>query len=309
MIKWREKLILAKTEVVYGTDPVPTGEANTMLMTDVALRPIEGTDVSRNLMFAYLGNQSSLLGDIHVVLEGTTEIAGSGTPGDAPAWGVLARACALAETIVEETSVKYSPVTDAHESATIYFWQGGTRHVMRGVRGSGVLTLNAQGIPVIRWTLTGLFTAPTDTAQATPAYDAWKKPLIVNDTNTPVFEIDDAPFVMRAFSMNIGNDVQPRMLVNAESVIVVDKAETINFTIDTVPLATFNPYVKAIAKTPIKIELTHGTVAGNICAIVAPINELERPTGFENDRGVTQWPLVARPIADAGDDQYSITLT
>lgn len=309
MIRWRDKLMLAKINAAYGTDPVPTGAANAILMTDVTLQPMEGQDENRDLFQAYFGNQGSLLGDVHVVLSFSTEVAGSGSAGTAPAWGPLARACAMAEVIEADTSVAYSPITDDQESVTFYFWRGGTRHIIKGARGNAVLTINAQGIPKIRWTFTGLFVDPTDTAQATPTFTPWKKPLVATKANTPVFEIDDVAFVMRKFELNLGNDVQPRLLINSESVIVVNKAETIDFTIEAVALATFNPFSKAQSKTAIKLECTHGTVAGNICSVVAPINELMRPSGFENAQGIEEWALKAKPLPNTGNDQFTITLT
>jgi hypothetical protein len=309
MIRWRDKLILAKIESVYGTDPTPTGAANAILMTDVTLQPLEGNDEDRELLKPYFGNQGSLLGGSHVVMSGSTELAGSGAAGTAPAWGPLARACAMAQVVNASVSVVYSPITDSQESITIWFWRGGTRHKIIGARGNAVLTIEAQGIPRIRWTFTGLYVDPTDVAQATPTFTAWQKPLVATKANTPVFEIDDVAFVMRKLELNLGNDVQPRLLINSEGVIITDKAEMIDFTIESVALATLDPFAKARSKTPIKLECTHGTVAGNICAIVAPICELQRPTGFENAQGIEEWPLKAKPLPNTGNDQFSITLT
>lgn len=308
MIRWRDRVILAKIEAVYGTDSVPTGAANAVVMTDVTLQPMEGQDLPRELLQPYFGNQGSLSGSYTVVMSGSTELAGSGAVGTAPAWGPLARACALNQTVNAGVSVVYSPITDSQDALTIYFWRGNTLHKILGARGTAVLNVTAQGIPRIRWTFTGLFVDPADVAQAVPTFTPWKKPLVATKANTPLFEIDDAPFVMRKFEINLGNDVQPQLLINHEDVPIVDKAETIDITIRSVPLATFNPFAKAKSKTPIKIEFTHGTVAGNICSIVAPACELA-PPGFENAQGIEEWALKAKPLPAAGNDQFTITLT
>lgn len=314
-IRWRDKIILAKMEAVYGTDPVPTGEANAILMTDVAFQPMEGEDISRNLLTPHMGNQGSLSAGLRAVIAGTTELAGSGSTGVAPAWGVLARCCALAQVVTPDDdpgdgTVVYSPVSEAHESATIYFYMGATRQVLSGVRGTGVVNVTAQGIPSIRWTLTGLWNAPNEQGKPTPSFAAWKKPLVASKVNTPLFEIDDAARILRSFELNLGNDVQPRLLIGDEGIKVVDKGELLSMTIESVPLSTFDPFAKALTKTPVKVELQHGTQPGGRINILAPTCEMQRPTGFENNQDVLEWPLQLRPIpSDAGGDQFTITLT
>ena len=54
-LKWKTKIILAKTEVTYGVDPTPTGAANAVLCTDVSLNPMDGQDISRALELPYRG--------------------------------------------------------------------------------------------------------------------------------------------------------------------------------------------------------------------------------------------------------------
>jgi hypothetical protein len=308
-IKWRSKIILAKLETSYGVDANPTGAANAILMTDVTFSPMEGEDVSRNLERPYLGANEEFKTALRYVLTGSTELAGSGTAGTAPAWGALARACGLAEVVTPNTSVEYVPVSQQHESATIHFWIGGTRHVMRGCRGTAVIAINAQGIPVIRWTLTGLWTQPGEQARPTPDFSAWQKPLIATDANTPTFTLGGTSLVLRSFEFSLGNDVQPRLLINREEIMIVDRAEEIAATVEAVPLTTFDPFDHAVDMTTIPLALTHGTAAGNIVAITAPKCSVRRPTGYENQQGVLEWPLRLTPLPTVGDDQFTLTLT
>lgn len=308
-IRFSDKVILAKPETVYGTDPTPTGAANAILMTNVSFSPMEGEDVSRELIRPFLGNQGTLSAGLRAVLTGSTELAGSGVAGTAPAWGVLARACAMAETVVEDTSVAYTRVSDAHESATIYFWQGETLQKMTGVRGNGVLTVAAQGIPRIEWTLTGLWAAPAEQTQAVPVFTPWKAPLVANKVNTPSFKIDTVARVLRTFTLNLGGQVEPRLLIGSEDIRIVDTLEQISATIEAVPLSTFNPFDKARTKTSVAIELVHGTTAGGIITIAAPRCEVMRPGAAEDQQNVVEWPLQFRPLPDTGDDQLTITLT
>src|ERR1044072_5812257 len=104
-IRWREKVLLAKIEATYGVDPAPTGGANAILATNCELRPMEGEDVSRQLERPFLGAQETVAVSLHSILTFSTELAGSGTAGVAPGWGPLARAAAMAQAIVADTSV------------------------------------------------------------------------------------------------------------------------------------------------------------------------------------------------------------
>ncbi|MEX2126971.1 MAG: phage tail tube protein [Xanthobacteraceae bacterium] len=310
-IKWRSKVILAKIEALYGADPVPTGAANAMLMTDVAFQPMEGEDVNRNLEFPYLGNQGTMTAAMRAVLTGSTELAGSGAAGTAPAWGPLARACALAQVIDPGVEVVYAPASDGHESVSIYFWIGDTRQVMTGVRGTGVLEIPAQGIPRIRWTFIGLWTKPSESAQATPTFTPWQQPLIATHANTPTFTIDAVPLVLRDFSLDLGNQVEPRLLIGREEIKIVDRMETIAAAVEAVPLTTFDPFDLAEQGEDgaVEVEIVHGTQAGSIVTVNAPKCQVQRLAGYENQQNVLEWPLALRPLFTAGDDQFSIVLT
>lgn len=315
-IKWRSKTILTKAETVYGTDPVPTA-ANAVLLTDVQLQPMEGEDVSRNLEQPYMGAQEDIAAAIRVVLTGSFELVGSGATGVAPGWSALIRAMGVAEVITPDTgvgandgTVEYSPITDGHESVATYINIGPTRHVIRGMRGTGVITVNAQGIPVCRGTWTGLFTTPVD--QVAPAVDLsnFVEPQIASKTNTPVFTIGGVAFVMRSFEMNLGCDVQPIMLVGHEEIVIVDRAEAISTSVWAVPMATYNPYVKAQTPKPKQaVVLQHGTIIGRRVKIDAPTATQGRLSGINNNQGVVEWPLSLTPLPNQGNDQWMITLS
>lgn len=142
-MKWRTKILLAKIESTYGVDSVPTAALNAILATEVVYTPMEGSDVSRDLEHPYLGAQGTIPAELQAKLSFKVELAPSGTPGVAPAWGPLLRGCAMAQTIVASTSVRYNPITDTHESLTIHFWIDTTRYVMLGARGNAKLMVSA----------------------------------------------------------------------------------------------------------------------------------------------------------------------
>ncbi|WP_316191309.1 MULTISPECIES: phage tail tube protein [unclassified Bradyrhizobium] len=308
-IFWRKQVLLAKIETAYGTDPTLTGALNGILAKNISIQPMDGSDVSRDLITPNFGNQPSIPAELHVTINFDVELAGSGTAGTAPAWGPLLRACGCAEVIAASTSVTYTPITDNIESVYLKFWVGGTLHAIKGARGSAKLTLNAQSIPMISYSLMGLWVAPSEVAAATPTLTSFKKPLIVNKTNTPTFTVNSVPLVMRNFSFDLANQVEPRMLVNSESVLITDHREQIDFTCESVPVSTLDPYSLANAQTTVPVSLVHGLTPGNIVTLSTPTAEFKRPTGYQQNQGVAEWPLSMLALPDAGNDQFSLALT
>ena len=132
----RNQVILAKIESAYGTDSVPTGAANAILSSTPRIVPLQANNVDRDLVRGYLGGSEQLVGTRSVSCEFVVEIAGSGTAGTAPAWGLLLRACGFAEVVTAGTRVDYTPITNDQESLTLYWFDSGVRHVLRGARGN-----------------------------------------------------------------------------------------------------------------------------------------------------------------------------
>ena len=306
---FRQKVLLAKLETTYGVDPTLTGAANAILAKDVTIRPMEGQDVPRDLIQHYLGGQATIPVGLHTVLEFATELAGSGVAGTAPAWGPLLRACACAEVISAGASVAYTPVSDGMESAYIKFWLGGTLHALKGARGDATIGIDAQGIPSIKWSFTGLWVAPSDVARPAPSLTAFRKPLVASATNTPTFNINAVPFVLRSWSLKLGNKVEPRLLVGRESVLITDRSETLDVTVEVTPLSVLDPYALANEQTLVPSTIVHGTVAGNIVTVATPTCQIRRPAGYQDNQGVAERPLTLAPLPTAGNDQFALTLT
>jgi hypothetical protein len=308
-IKWKSKILLAKIESVYATDPTPTGAANAILATNIVFRPMEGQDVSRELELPWLAAQATIPAGLHARMQFRVELVPSGAAGTAPAWGPLLRACGSAQTVAAGTSVTYNPVTDSHESVNMHFWVGGTRYVMRGTRGTCVLRFTAQGIPYLEFNMVGLFALPSEQARPTPTLSAFLKPDLVSHANTPTFTVDGVSLVMRSFALDLGNDVQTRFLVGAESVLIVDKAELVTCQVEAVPLGTWNPYGEANDQSTVAIVLTHGTAAGRRATLEVDAGQVLRPEGFENNQNILEWPLRVVPLPITGNDQWTLTLT
>lgn len=100
----RTRTVLAKIETVYGTDSVPIGSANAMLIRNLTLTPLSATLVSRDLIRPYLGNSEQLLAEKFVKMDFEVEMVGSGVVGAKPAYDALLRACAFSSATTLQTS-------------------------------------------------------------------------------------------------------------------------------------------------------------------------------------------------------------
>jgi hypothetical protein len=306
---WNKKVLLAKIEAVYGTDPTPTGLANAMLATEIKLSPMEGQDLSRELDLPYLGGQRSIPTDLHMKLSFKVELQASGSLGVAPAWGPLLRACGVAQTIAAGVSVTYNPISSAMESATFYLHVDGSLYKMLGARGNAKFTVSPQGIPYIEFEFWGLWTAAAAAADATPTLTGFIAPIVASKTNTPTFTVGGQALIMRQFMMDMGNEVERRFLINDHSILIVDRAETIETTVEAVALGTWNPFALAAAQSAVVIALTHGTAVGQRVTLNVPIAQVMRTPNLENNQKIVEWPLRLTPIPNAGNDQWTLVLT
>ncbi len=307
-ISARTRIILFKTEATYGVDSAPDA-SNGFLMTDVSLSPMEGDEVSRDLLLPYMGGQGVIPNGLYVRLKGKVELVGSGAAGTAPKWGPMLKACGTAETINAGVSTVYNPVSDNHSSGTLHFWMGGTRHVATGMRGDAKFSWPAQGLPYIEFTMDGLYAGPAEAARIVPTLAGFQVPQIASTANTPEFSINAVPLVMRKAMLDMGNSVERRLLVGSESIVITDHRESFSAQVETVPLTIFDPYALANAQTNVPIVVRHGTVAGRRVRFDAPAAPLRRMSGYEIVQNVAEWALVQSVIPVAGNDQWTLTLT
>lgn len=306
---WRNKTLLAKIETVYGTDPAPTGAANAILATNVTLSPMEGTDVSRELELPAFGAQPTIAAELHATLKFMVELQASGALGVAPAWGPLLRACAFAQVIVATTSVTYNPITNAQESVTLYLNVDGTLFNLKGARGDVTLMLDAQGIPHLEFTFTGLFVQPAAQAKPTAVLSGFIDPTVATTANTPVFTLDAFSPKVRSFKLAAGNQVERRFLIGSEEILITDHAEQIEFQIEAEALATWNPFALAVSGAPVALTMRHGTVAGKRVQANVPKMQIQRPQSLAVQQNVVEWALRGVPQQTAGNDQWTLVLT
>lgn len=303
----RNKALLVGIEAAYGEDATPTGALNAIQASNFNFEPSVGQDVSRDLILPWMGHQGVILTGNYARITYDVEVAGSGAAGTAPAYGVCLRSCGMAEVITAGTDVKYNPISSGFESSTHYFVNDGIKHIMIGCRGSW--KLNFQPSQIARWTytMTGLLGTITDSPM--PAgMDLTKfiKPVPVSKANT-TFSLFGYAGACEAFSFDLGADIQPRLLINAESVEYVDRQMVGQATMAAASLATIDWFGKAAAHETGAMAAQHGTVAGNIVGFSGAKFQLGRPSYAENQKIINnQLSLMALPTA--GNDEFVITV-
>lgn len=309
---YRKRTVLVKSEATYGTDSSPAG-SDAVQVRNLEVTPVESDVLSRDLIRPYLGASPQLIANTRVQVTFEVEYAGSGTLGTAPRYGSLLKSCGFSETVVASTSVTYAPVSTSFSSVTIYYSTDGVRHKVTGARGTYTLNLTANQIPVINFTMTGNYVAPTDTADPTPTFTAQATPKIFNDTNTTAFTLfSETDLPLQSCQLDIGNEVVYRELVNSDKeVTIVNRSGSGSLIIEMPTLASHDFFADAVASTTGNLSIVHGTTAGNIITLASAANavSLGAPS-YSEDNGVVMLNLPYTLVpSTSGNDEFTLAYT
>ncbi|GAA3704351.1 hypothetical protein GCM10022421_08960 [Oceanisphaera sediminis] len=308
-MKTRKKALLVAAESSYGVSPL-ISTATLMTVSELDSSPYEGDRVERTRLREQFGAQAEVNVAPFATVTATVPLAGSGAAGTAPNFGLLLRACGLAETVSVGTSVAYQPATDDHESFTVWFVEDGQLQQVPGCRGTVELSLTAKEMPTMQFTLTGLYQRPV--VHAGPLAQTLTNivdEIPVNKGNTTEFTVHGHAGCGQSLSINLGNTVGHRHLIGCENVQITDRVATGSVEVEAPDLATKN-YFQALEShetvTLGAIGLTHGTTVGNIVQLAAPKTQLSTISRSDSD-GIVHYALDLRLIPDVGDDELTIT--
>lgn len=315
MIKWRKRFAVAKIESAYGEASADMTGATILevVMLDGG-NPYAGNTVDRERQREGLGAFEQVNTGPYVERTIRVPLSGQGTAGEPPSFGPLLRACGLSETIdtstVGEEKVIYQPASDGHESLELWWMEDNQMQHINGARGTATLTSDSQGLPYLEFQFTGLYQkteAAGDASVATQATQA--KELPINKQNT-VASIDGHNACMSSLSLDLGNTVEYRNLVNCESVQISDRQVTGSTNIEAPDLAT-KDYFAAVEShngvTLVPVVFTHGNTGGNIVEIQSNQVQLASISPTDN-QGIMHYDLSLRfPPSSAGDDDFTLT--
>ena len=305
----RKRLILAKTESTYGTDSTPAG-TDAVLVRSLEVTPLEADVVSRDLIRPYLGNSDQLLANVRVRCSFEVELAGSGTAGTAPRVDALLKATGMAATIVASTSVTYAPVSATFSSCTIVYNVDGVQHKLTGVRGTVTMNCQLGQIPTLQFEMTGIYNAPTDTAQPAVTYSAQANPLIFKEGNTSAFSFFSYSGCLMSVDFNLANEIVYRELIGCtKEVIITDRKPAGTVMIEAPTIATKDYFTLALGSATGNLTFLHGTTAGNRVTFTASQVDATQPNYSDQD-GIQMLsvPYVALPTT-AGNNEFSLAFT
>ena len=205
-------------------------------------------------------------------------------------------------------NVGYRPVSSSFSSATIYYNNDGILHKITGARGTFAINATVGEIPVIEFTMVGIYNAPTDTAAPTATYTNQASPLIFKAENTSAFTVFGYAGCLMEFSFDIANETLYRELVGCtKEVIITTRAAEGEMKIEAPTIAQYDFFSAALASTTGAVTLVHGTTAGNRVTVVLPTISLANPA-YEDEDGIQMLglPYVAVPTT-IGNDEISLT--
>jgi hypothetical protein len=306
---WKKKLIIAKIESTYGTDPTPDGTNDAMLTKNMAIVPIEGGAEDRGNIDGNLGNHGNIHTGEHVSCSFDMELAGSGAAGDAPKFDPLLESCGLLGVNSPGTSEVYKPVSSSFKSCTIYLNIDGQLHILTGCRGNVSFSLNKDEVPMMSFSFKGIYNAPSTVSMVTPVVSAFQTPIPVSKTNTPTGTIHSVSALIESLSIDLGNTFEYFDYINSEEVNITDRAPSGNIAFQAPALSTKNWFTVALADTQDALQVIHGTAAGNKVQIDCPLVQLLLPS-YSDSNGVAniQADLAIVPTI-AGDDEFVLTFT
>lgn len=305
---YRRMAITAKIETTYGTDSVPTGAANAMLVRNVRVSPLTVESEARELMRPYLGNSEDIVGAFYGGLQFDVECAGAGGAGTVPKYGPLLRGCGMAEVIAAGVSVTYTPISTAFESLSMYFYLDGVLHRFTGARGSVAARLNNRQAAMFQFNYQGLFQPVSDSAVPAAVYTGFQVPLAMNTANTPTFNLygvagSAAP--LRNLSLDLANQVSYRNLVGSEAVQILDRKPAGQIEFEATTVAVRNWWNNVRDAFSGALQIVHGTQPGNIVEFTAPRVQLTGPNYGDFEGGAMfQAGLKLNP--NAGNDELAI---
>lgn len=299
-------LMLAKVESAYGTDPTPTGAANTIGVVGNSLQfRILSEHVKRSMLDKTLANVAGFVTKKSVEIRFRTELRGNrtnGTAADISAGAIanlieidpLLLSCDLAATYTAEATpgardgyVVYKPTypVDQGTSVTIYWYTALKKHMLTGGKGTFSIAFEAGKPAYIDWTFRGLYAAVADATFSgiSPTFLATKPPLLVSATAT----YSAYAAIFNRLSLDLGNTISQRDdVLSPEGIkgyLITDRAPTGSLDPEALAEATHPFWANWVAETVATISLAMGgSVTGNKFTLTAGVQATDINYGERN---------------------------
>lgn len=171
----RNAVLLAKIEGTEGLDAEPTGTSNAVLVSELSIQPLAGSELDLAYIRPYMGISPSIRVEDYVTASFTVDFAGVATAGTAPAWGPLLRACGFAETLVASGHATLAGTAQAADTTTVTL-SSSTASTTNGAYVGCSITMGSQTRTIIAYvgstkvaTLSKAWTASAGSYTITPS--------------------------------------------------------------------------------------------------------------------------------------------
>ena len=312
----RNTVVLSKPETVSGTDAVPTGALDAVLIADVTITPLDAAMIDRNNIKGYFGANDQLVGPANVKLNITTELAGSGTAATPPAWGDLLLGCAMAEgLLMTPPRVEYTPVSIGLKSLTNYCHDDGLMHKQLGAMGDFTIAAKVGERPTIQFDFTGLDGGASVTANPSAVFTAWKPPVAMTKANVTDITLGGTyslgavtggtVYPSTGLDLTVGNTVNFTPLLSSETVDITNREVTGSIELDLTAAQELALMAIVRAATLQSLALTIGTVTGAKVIIFLAAVQLSNARKVDlNGKRLIGFDIRAVPVV--GNDELRI---
>lgn len=315
----RNTVILAKVETTAGTDAVPTGGADAVLVSNMSITPLDAQNVSRDLVRGYFGGSEQLVATASVKCSFSVELAGAGAAATAPQWGDLLLGCGMSEALLSTPNrVEYTPVSTALKTLSIYYYDDGVLHKLLYCMGNVKISAKIGERPMLQFDFVGVDGGVTAAANATPTLSAWKTPPTMAKANVVDITLG-ATYTTGALSggtvypstgleIDFGNSVQYIPLLSSERVDITQRDVSGSMQLDLTAANEVSFMATVKANTTQSLALTIGTATGNKMIIHAPAVQLINPSKQDlNGSRLIGYDLRLVPsTAGSGNDEIRI---
>lgn len=304
----KKTVLYTKIETTPGTDSSPAA-TDAVMAFDIELT------AKPDMKERYPGNSdrsaySNIRGKTAVDIKFSVELKGSGNLTTAPKWGPLLRACDRLETINAGTNLVYSMALTT-ETCTIWVNIDGILHKAAGCAGDCEIDLVSGEVPMLKFTMSGIYVLPTDVPLTAPTFDT-TVPVIVKGTTTT---FGSAGAIIEKLNLKFGNSVVERTSLGAAEGILAfmvgNRSPSGIMTCEAVLRAptTADYWSFFDAGTTKALSFALGATAGNIVTIAAPVCKLSAPKYGDRD-GLRLFDIEFQMARSSGNDEGPIiTLT
>ena len=314
--KVRNTAVLFKINAgAYGADalPVPASDAILLRKFDAKqeIKYVKNTQVR-----PYMGGTVDLAAVTYITGSFEVAMSGSGVAGTPTMWSRFLRCAAFAEAITAATRCDYTPITDALEDATIYYYDSGVLKIATGLRCNITGFKMPYGdVPTLSVNFIALDGGESAVVPPAVTLTAWKEPVPVNQANSGLLTIGctyaagalvgGVSYPSKGIEFSLGGQLNFAELLGGEEADFTDRDITGKLTLDLTVAQEITNMGIVKAGTLQGIGLAHGTVAGHKLLVHLPACQLKNPTKDElNGKRVITYDFAAVPVV--GNDEVRI---